>query len=101
MYAVIQDRGRQYRAGPGDELVLDRAGAAVGETLELPVLLVADDQGARVGAPLVEGVHAVCKVVGHRRGRKGVAGVYKRRKDQRRRRGFRHDHTVVQVVSIG
>jgi ribosomal protein L21 len=43
MYAVISDRNRQYRAQQGDKLVLDRnEEAAVGSTLDLPVLLLAD-----------------------------------------------------------
>jgi len=100
MYAVINDRGRQYRAAPGDKLTLDRAAAELGTTLELPVQLIADDSGVRVGAPFVAGVTAVVKVVGHPRGDKITIGKYKRRKRSMRRRGFRHEHTVVEVVSI-
>ena len=100
MYAVVVDRGRQYHAQAGDRLVLDRAEAEVGGHLELPVALYADGSNVQVGAPLVAGRKAVCKVLGHRRGAKGVYGFFRRRKDSRRRVGFRHDQTVVQVVSI-
>lgn len=101
MYAIIQDRGHQYHAGPGDRLVLDRAKAEVGSTIELPLLLVAEGDDVTVGAPLVDGKKAVCKVLSHGRGQKGIAGFYRRRKDSRRRVGFRHDQTTVEVVSIG
>lgn len=102
MYAVIQDRNRQYRAAQGDKLTLDRAEeAAVGSTLELPVLLVADGANVKVGAPFVAGAKAVVKVLAHTLGDKITVGKYKRRKHMtNRRKGFRHSHTTVEVVSI-
>lgn len=103
MYAVIQDRNRQYRATTGDKLTLDRNEAVeVGTTIELPVLLVADGASVKVGSPFVAGAKAVVKVIEHSLGDKITVGKYKRRKHQtNRRKGFRHQHTVVQVVSIG
>ena len=101
MYAVVVDRGRQYRAVAGDRLTLDRSAAAPGDTIELSVALLADGDNVQVGAPLVDGAKATCKVLSHTRGQKGIAGTFKRRKDSRKRIGFRHDQTVVEVVSIG
>jgi len=102
MYAVISDRGRQYRAIPGQKLTLDRAeSAAVGSTLEVPVLLLADGATVKIGAPMVAGVKAVLKVLEHTRGDKGVLVKYMKRKRNLRRHGYRHDHTVVEVVSVG
>jgi large subunit ribosomal protein L21 len=101
MYAVINDRGRQYRAAPGERLTLDRSEAVVGTTVEMPVLLLADESGVKVGAPVVAGAKAMCKVIAHERGDKGIVGKYKRRKHSRKRMGFRHEHTIVEVLSIG
>jgi large subunit ribosomal protein L21 len=101
MYAVIEDRGRQYQAAPGDRLTLDRMDQEVGTTVDVAVLLVSDGAQVEVGAPRLEGKKAVLKVLSHTRGKKGIAGTFKRRKDSRRRVGFRHDHTVVEVVSVG
>lgn len=100
MYAVINDRGRQYRAAPGERLTLDRNEAEVGATVEMPVLLIADESGVKIGAPVVAGAKAVCKVVAHERGEKGIVGKFKRRKHSRKRMGFRHEHTIVEVVTI-
>jgi large subunit ribosomal protein L21 len=101
MYAVIQDRNRQYRAEPGAKLTLDRSEHDVGATFEVPVLLVADGASVKVGAPFVAGAKAVCKVLEHVRGEKLTIGKYKRRKHMtNRRKGFRHEHTLVEVVSI-
>lgn len=102
MYAVIQDRNRQYRATKGDKLTLDRAEELeVGSTLELPVLLVADGASVKVGSPFVAGAKAIVKVLQHSLGDKITVGKYKRRKHvTNRRKGFRHQHTVVEVLSI-
>lgn len=106
MYAVIQDRNRQYRASQGDRLSLDRLSvdgkeAEPGATVELPVLLVADGASVKVGAPFVAGAKATVKVLSHTKGDKVVVGKYKRRKHMtNRRRGFRAQHTLVEVVAI-
>jgi large subunit ribosomal protein L21 len=100
MYAVIQDRGHQYRATAGDRLTIDRNTAEVGATVEMPVLLIADDAGVKVGSPFVAGAKAVLKVVEHKRGDKILIGKFKRRKHNLRRHGFRAEQTVVQVISI-
>ena len=46
------------------------------------------------------GAKAVVKVVEHKRGPKGMYGMFKRRKHSHKRRGFRADQTVVEVVTI-
>jgi large subunit ribosomal protein L21 len=101
MIAVIDDRGRQYRAQAGERLTLDRLDAEVGATLERSVLLTADGDNHQIGTPTVAGVTATLKVLAPSRGKKGTYGFFRRRKDSRRRVGFRHDHTTVEVVSIG
>lgn len=101
MIAVIDDRGRQYRTQAGERLTLDRLDAEVGSTLERSVLVTADGDQQQIGTPTVAGVTATLKVLSHGRGKKGVAGVFRKRKDSRRRVGYRHEQTTVEVVSIG
>ncbi|MFW5698423.1 MAG: 50S ribosomal protein L21 [Planctomycetota bacterium] len=101
MYAIIEDRGRQYRVAPGQRLVLDRAAAEPGSTIEAPVLFVCDGDSVEVGAPRLDGRKAVLKVLRHQRGPKVIAGTFRRRKDSRRRVGGRHEQTAVEVVEIG
>jgi len=100
MYAVISDRGNQFKAAPGDRLTLDRLPNAVGDTLEVPVLLTADGDQVAIGRPEIDGSRATLKVVAHQRGPKLLVGTFKRRKDSRRRIGHRSEQTVVEVVSI-
>jgi ribosomal protein L21 len=99
MYAIVQDRGHQYRVETGTRFTVDRSPAAVGETVELPVLFLKEGEDTQVGTPFT-GKTATCKVIAHPRGKKGVAGFFRRRKDSRRRVGFRADQTVLELVSI-
>lgn len=101
MYAIISDRGRQYRAAPGDRLTLDRADAEIGATLDAQVLLVADGATVKVGSPYVAGATATLKVISHTRGEKVIIAKYKRRKHNLRRNGHRSELTVVEVVTVG
>ena len=100
MTAVLEDRGSQIRVEAGDAILVDRMQAEVGATIELPLLYLSDGGKVSIGTPYVNGAKATCKVLAHERGAKGIAGVFKRRKDSRKRRGFRHDFTRLQVVSV-
>ena len=100
MYAIVEDRGRQYQVKEGKRLMLDRLDAEVGSEITLPVLLLGSDAGVKVGTPRVEGATVTCTVLAKVRGRKGVASQFRRRKDSRRRIGFRHDYTAVKVTGI-
>jgi large subunit ribosomal protein L21 len=101
VYAVISDRNRQYRAAPGERLVLDLADAKPGAELELPVLLIADGASVKVGSPFVAGATAKVKVLSHGKGEKITIGKFKHRKHMtNRRKGFRAQLTTVEVVSI-
>ena len=65
-------------------------------------LLVADGATVKVGSPYVAGATAKVKVISERLGDKIVVGKFKHRKHMTNRaKGFRHCHTLVEVVSIG
>jgi large subunit ribosomal protein L21 len=101
MHAVIVDRNRQYRAEVGVRLTVDRNQAQAGDTMEWPVQLLAEGADGAIGTPFVPGAKAVVKVLEHIRGDKITIGKYKRRKHMsNRRKGFRAEQTVVEVVSI-
>ena len=74
--------------------------ADVGSTVTLDrVLLVSSDE-TTVGAPLVEGAKVTAKVVDHPKGDKVLTFKYRPTRRMRRRVGFRHAHTRLEIVSI-
>jgi large subunit ribosomal protein L21 len=102
MYAVVDDRNQQYRVQPGDRIQIHlRQGVAEGDSLTFDkVCLVGGEGAGRIGAPFVAGASVTAKVVRHLKGPKVVIGKYRRRKNSRRRTGFRAQFTVVQIESI-
>lgn len=102
MYAVLDDRNQQYRVKPGDRIQIHlRKGVAEGDTLTFDkVCLVGGEGAGKIGTPFVAGASVTAKVVRQLKGPKVTIGMYKRRKNSRRRTGFRAQYTVVQIEAI-
>ncbi len=102
MYAVVDDRNQQYRVKPGDRIQIHlRRDAAEGDPVTFDkVCLVGGEGAGRVGTPFVAGASVTGKVVRQVKGPKVITGKWKRRKNSRRRRGFRAQYTIVQIDSI-
>ena len=101
MYAIIQDGGRQYRVVEGQILEVDFREIEAGSELKFDrVLAVSDEDGLRAGKPTLEGASVSAKVLGARLGDKIHIQKMRRRKNSRRRTGFRSVHTRVQIEKI-
>ena len=103
MYAVVDDRNQQYRVKPGDRLQIHlRDDAAEGGSVTFDkVCLIGGEGNGKVGSPYVAGATVTAKVVRPMwKGEKVVTGKYRRRKNSKRRTGFRARYTVVQIESI-
>ena len=102
MYAVLDDRNQQYRVQPGDRIKIHlKNGVAEGETLTFDkVCLVGGEGVGKVGTPFVSGASVTAKVVRQCKGPKVVIGKFRKRKNSRRRTGFRAKYTEIQIESI-
>ena len=101
MYAVVKSGARQYRAGVGDTILVERLPAKVGEQLELDqVLLVADGEQFEVGRPTVDGAKMLATVVAQEKGPKIQIFKYHPRKRYRQRAGHRQRYTRLRVDEI-
>src|SRR4051812_6248312 len=100
MFAVIKTGGRQYRVVPDDVLEIGKIAGDVGTIVQLgEVLLVGGDQPA-LGAPTVAGASVAAEVLQHKRGPKIIAFKKRRRKNSRRKRGYRDEITVLRITEI-
>ena len=100
MFAVIKTGGRQYRVVPDDVLEIGKIAGEVGSIVQLgEVLLVGGDQPV-LGAPTVAGASVAAEVLQHKRGPKVIAFKKRRRKNSRRKRGYRDEITVLRVTEI-
>ncbi len=101
MYAVIRDRGAQYRVEEGQTLDVALMDAEPGTQITLgEVLMVGGTDDVKIGAPLVANASVIAEVVGEARGEKIVIFKYKRKKRYRRRTGHRQDYTRLAIREI-
>jgi large subunit ribosomal protein L21 len=102
VYAIIRDRGMQYRVEQGQVLEIDLIEeAAAGSQIELgEVLLVGDGEAVQVGTPLVSGARVVAEVIGEQKGEKIIVFRYQNKKRYRRRTGHRQRYTKIKISQI-
>ncbi len=106
MYAVINDRSRQFSVRPGDEILCDLGlegsePAAIGTKVTFSDVQMISNEGAvKIGAPFLAGASVTGEIIGHERGDKVIAFRFKRRKNVRRKRGHRQDYVRVKIAQI-
>ncbi|MFQ5861592.1 MAG: 50S ribosomal protein L21 [Candidatus Brocadiales bacterium] len=102
MYAIIKDRGKQYKVTPGESILIDSLeGLKEADRIEFDeVVAVGGDDKGKIGTPLVKGAKVVGEVEGQRQGDKITVFKFKRRKGYRRKRGHRQRFTLVKIKGI-
>ena len=100
MYAIIRTGGKQYNVSVGDEIVVEKLNAEVGDVVSFDVLMLVDDNGVKIGTPVVKGASANAKVIEHCKGKKVVVFKYKPKKNYRKKQGHRQPYTKVKVTAL-
>src|ERR1700757_5407802 len=100
MFAVIKTGGRQYRVVPDDVLEIGKIEGQVGTIVQLGEVLVLGADMPVLGAPTVPGASVAAEVLQHKRGAKVIAFKKRRRKNSRRKRGYRDELTVLRITEI-
>ena len=100
MYAIIRDRGSQYRVEEGQLLDVARMNLNPGTVVILDEVLMIGGDEPQIGAPTVAGARVRAEVVGEARGEKIVVFKYRNKKRYRRRTGHRQDYTRLAIKEI-
>jgi large subunit ribosomal protein L21 len=100
MFAVIKTGGRQYRVVPDDVLEIGKIDGDVGTIVQLSEVLVVGGDTPVLGIPTVKGASVAAEVLQHKRGPKVIAFKKRRRKNSRRKRGYRDELSVIRVTEI-
>ena len=100
MFAVIKTGGKQYRVAAEDIIRVDRVNGQPGEIVEFGEVLVVGGDAPQLGTPTVAGATVAGEVLQHTRGDKVIAFKKRRRKNSRRKRGYRDEITVLRVSEI-
>ncbi len=99
MFAVIKTGGKQYRVAPDDRLKVARLAGEPGQIVELTDVLMVGGDTPTLGSP-VAGATVAAEVVAHERGDKVIAFKKRRRKNSRRKRGYRDEYTLIRITEI-
>jgi large subunit ribosomal protein L21 len=100
MFAVFKTGGKQYRVAAEDVLKVAKLKGEPGEIVEFGEVLAVGGDSVMVGAPTVAGATVAAEVLGQERGPKIIAFKKRRRKNSRRKRGFREEFTLIRITEI-
>ena len=100
MFAVIKTGGRQYRVVPEDVLEIGKIAGDVGTIVQLDNVLVLGGDTPVLGTPTVAGATVAAEVLDHKRGPQVIAFKKRRRKNSKRKRGYRDEITVLRITEI-
>jgi large subunit ribosomal protein L21 len=100
MFAVIKTGGRQFRVVPDDVLEIGKIEGEVGTIIQLAEVLMVGGDTPVLGLPTVAGATVAAEVLQHKRGAKVISFKKRRRKNSRRKRGYRDELTVLRVTEI-
>ena len=100
MYAIVRDRGAQYRVEEGQLLVVAQMDIEPGAEVTFDEVLMIGGDEPRIGAPTVANAQVRAEVVGEARGEKIIVFKYRNKKRYRRRTGHRQDYTRLAIKEI-
>jgi large subunit ribosomal protein L21 len=104
MYAIVETGGKQYRATPEQDMLVEKLAAEPGEVVEFDrVAMVEEDGRVMVGTPWVDGAKVMCRVLAHGKARKVDVFFYKSKENLKRAKGHRQQYTRLRVeqISVG
>lgn len=100
VYAIVKAGGRQEKVSVGDIVVVDRLSGGIGDTVQLPALLLVDGEKVTSDAKALAKVTVTAEIVREERGPKIVIQKFKNKTGYKKRQGHRQDLTRLKVTGI-
>ena len=100
MYALMEFKGKQYKAEKGALLQVDKLDVEPGSTVDIDSVLLVSGDTVNVGAPYVQGVKVQALVEAHKKAKKIIVFKHKSKKDYRRKQGHRQQYSVIKIQDI-
>jgi large subunit ribosomal protein L21 len=105
MYALVEFKGKQYKAEKGALLKVDKIDAEPGTALNIDTVLLvsggeSEGQTVTVGSPYVQGAKVSATVESHGKDAKIIVFKYKPKKDYRRKQGHRQQFSLIKIGEI-
>jgi len=100
MYALVEFKGKQYKAEKGALLKVDLIDAEPGSAITIDTVLLVSGEPVKVGSPYVAGAKVSAVVESHEKDDKVIVFKYKPKKDYRRKRGHRQGYSIIRIDNI-
>jgi len=100
MYAVVATGGKQLKVAAGDEVVVEKLDAPVGESVNFNVIFLADEGEITVDADALASASVTAEVLEHFKGEKAIIFKFKKRKGYKRLKGHRQNLTRVRITDV-
>ncbi|MDR1251143.1 MAG: 50S ribosomal protein L21 [Treponema sp.] len=100
MYALVEFKGKQYKATEGALLKVDKIDAEPGTAIDIDTVLLVSGDTVSVGTPYVQGAKVSAMVESHGKDDKIVVFKYKPKKDYRRKQGHRQQYSIIKIGEI-
>ena len=100
MYALVEFKGKQYKAEKGALLKVDLIDAQPGTAISIDTVLMVGGDSVKVGNPYVAGAKVSAVVEGHEKDDKIIVFKYKPKKDYRRKQGHRQQYSIIRIEGI-
>ena len=100
MYAIVEFKGKQYKAEKGAILKVDRIEATPGSPLDIESVILLSGETVKIGSPYIPGVKVSAVVESHEKDRKIIVFKYMPKKDYRRKQGHRQQYSIIKIQDI-
>ena len=100
MYALMEFKGKQYKAEKGAVLEVDKIDADPGSVVDIDSVLLLSGDKVSIGTPYIEGAKVKAVVESHKKSKKIIVFKYKPKKDYRKTQGHRQQYSVIKIQDI-
>ena len=100
MYALVEIKGKQYKAEKGALLKVDLLDVEIGSKVDIDSVLLLSGDTVSVGSPYIKGAKVSFVVESHKKDKKIIVFKYKPKKDYRRKKGHRQEYSYIKVEDI-
>ncbi len=100
MYAIVRAGATQQKVAVGDVIEIDKITTGVGESVDLPVVLLVDGETVTSDAAALGKASVTVEVLGATKGPKIIIQKFKNKTGYKKRMGHRQKYTQVKVTEI-
>ena len=100
MYALVEFKGKQYKAETGALLKVDKIDAEPGTAIDIDTVILVSGDSVKVGSPYIQGAKVSATVESHGKDGKIIVFKYKAKKDYRRKQGHRQQYSIIKIGNI-